>query len=224
MTKKIITFAIATLFLLSFIASSSAITGRLGNSRMILTLDEGETVERSLLIQNFNDVKLTIELDAAGALADSIEIRDTMFELSPGEEKKAFFTVTADKPGTTESKINVRFTPEEGNGIGLSSTIIVIAPGENEETEDDGGILGFLGGNDEEAEVSEEDEPGVNVGFGNNPNSQVDSGSQNSEGMSAMSILGISTVVLIIIFVVLMVYANNKNKTKAKKRQRRPRA
>ena len=141
------------------INSVYAITGTIGNAKMILRGEIGDTIERSILVRNVNDVKLNIKVFVTGDLAKNIELKEEEFELEPGEEKKVYFTIYADEPGTYESKINVQFTPEEGNGVGLSSTIILIAKGEgnkNYEKEENGG--GGVGGKEEIEGESEESE------------------------------------------------------------------
>jgi ABC-type maltose transport system permease subunit len=225
MNKSTITLTLTAILLFSLIANVSAITGRLGNSRMILNLDEGETIERYILIQNHNDVPLTIDLEPVGELADSVELNEESFVLQPGDEKKAYFTITADKPGTTETKINVRFTPEEGSGVGLSSTIIVVAPGENQNTDDDdGSFFDFLSGDnsDDDSDDSSDEDPNVNIDIGNNPD--LEPQTSPSVGMSTPMILTISTIILVVVFIALLVYASSRSKTKSKKRSGRPRA
>lgn len=214
MEKRNITFLVLTLLAFSLISNASAITGRLGNSRMILNLDEGETAERYVLVQNHNDVALTIELAASGDLADSITLSEESFVLQPGEEKKAYFTIKAAKGGTTESKINVRFTPEEGTGVGLTSTIIVVAPGENTEDDEDN--------SDAEIEINETDSnsTGFNFNIGNNPSLEENEG--NSVKTSPLTILLIVTVLLILAFIILIIYASRKSKVVVKKGLRRP--
>ncbi len=110
------------------------ITGSIGNGRMILRAETGEKIEKYVKVINSNDVSVNIEVFASGDLAEHIEIKDKNFTLAPKEEKNAYFTIDVEKPGTTESNINVKFSPiEGGNGIGLSSTVIVIAGGEDKE-------------------------------------------------------------------------------------------
>ena len=111
------------LILISFV---SAITGSMGNARMILTAEVGDQIEKYILVKNVNNVSLDIELFASGDLEDSITILDDSFSLAPGDEKKAKFLIDVTKGGTTETSINVKFTPVDGgNGVGLMSTVIV---------------------------------------------------------------------------------------------------
>jgi len=123
--NKLIFLSLLMMFIL--IGDVLAITGSIGNARMVLRAKTGEEIEKYILVKNVNDVALDIELFASGDLESYVDIKDKEFRLEPGEEKKAYFTIKVAKEGTTETKINVKFTPEEGNGVGLSSSVIVIA-------------------------------------------------------------------------------------------------
>lgn len=125
---------IAFLLILSSFASVSAIVGRLGNSRMVLYLNPGETAERYLSVENANDIPLTISLTVSGGLADNLVLKEKNFSLEPGESRKVYFTVEAKETTITETKINVMFTPPEGTGVGLTATVVVMPP--NEENND----------------------------------------------------------------------------------------
>jgi hypothetical protein len=126
--KKSIALCVFSIFvILAFAGNIFAITGAIGNARMVLRMEKGEKAEKYILVRNVNNVSLEIELSAEGDLKNSIKIKDTKFSLGVGDEKKAAFTITASKDGTSESRINVKFTPTDGkNGVGLSSTIIVV--------------------------------------------------------------------------------------------------
>ena len=202
-TKRSLLLALLILLIFASLASqvsAQKITGSIGNSRMILRLEEGESVRKSVLVRNVNDISLKVDVTASGDLAESIELEETSFELAAGEEKKVYFTIKATKGGTTESKINIRFTPEEGNGIGLSSTVIVIAPGESETAVDS---------EDETADSTAEDDSG----FSFNPSStSVPNSSAQKINFSPLTILIISSGVLSVLFIILMIYAFKKLK------------
>jgi len=126
--KKKIVFVISFLVALILIINVLAITPSIGNARMILKATTGDILEKSILVKNTNDVAVNIILTASGDLQNSIIIKDSNFTLQPNEEKNAEFTIKVTKTGTTETKINVQFTPVgERNGAGLFSTIVVIA-------------------------------------------------------------------------------------------------
>lgn len=122
-------------------ANVFALTAKIGNARMVLRGETGEKVEKFVNVINDNDVAVDIEIDASGALADYVDIKDNKFRLGPGEEKKAYFTIYAVQAGSTETKINVKFTPDEGNGVGFSSTVIFIAEGEDVEIKNNNSII-----------------------------------------------------------------------------------
>jgi len=115
----------------------NALTATIGNARMVLRLNVGEEVEKSILVRNDNNISVRIELEAEGDLAKSLILKDKSFVLNPKEEKKAYFSIKATKNGTTETKINVKFIPPEGSAVGLSSKIIVIAGGEDRDSSEE---------------------------------------------------------------------------------------
>jgi len=106
---------------------TSAITASIGNSRMVLRVGPGENIEKSILVRNINDVPVTIKFAVTGDLSKNVKLKDESFILQPGEEKNALFSIKADNANVTETKINVGFFPEDGNSVGLSSSIVVIA-------------------------------------------------------------------------------------------------
>jgi len=187
------------LLLFGFVGSVCAITGSIGNARMILRdVKTGDVIEKSILVKNVNEVPVDIELFASGDLADSIDIKDKSFRLGVGEEKKAYFTINVKKSGTTESKINVQFAPiDEGNGVGLSSTIIVIA-------EKGPGFFEGLFGGDEETNVSIGEE-------------SVDKQEDVSASSKIMKVSLSITSIVLLLFVVLLVIASQRKKGLEKK-------
>jgi len=206
--RLIVSVFLASLILLSVASQVSAITGRLGNSRMVLRPQLGEEIRRNLLIENVNDVPLTIELAASGDLAENVKFEENSFTLQPGEEKKAYFTIKTNEPGTTETKINVMFKPPQGSGVGLSANIVVIAGGET---------------SDENLDSVDDEEPENpdNSGFTFNPSPETNPPETGSSfKFTPMTILTISSAALIVIFLVLIIYSGKLSK---KKRSWRPR-
>jgi len=205
--KWILTALLLALLTVNLLSSVSALTARIGNSRMILRGELNEVFEKSILVQNVNDVLVTIELTPNGDLADSVKLEEESFILNPGEEKKAYFTIKAEKGGTTETKISVRFVPEEGNSVGLSSTIIIITDSDvKQNNEENKNII----------ENSPENQ-GVNVIFGRS--SSQDADNNEDSNISPAIILSLSTIVLIAIFAALLFYHTKLNaKKRVKKR------
>lgn len=174
-----------------------AITASIGNARMILTAETGDTIEKSILVKNVNDVAVKIELFATGDLAEDITIKDDNFTLQPGEEEKAYFTIDVKKSGKTESKINVQFTPVDGkNGAGLSSTIIVIAGGENV---DDG-------------------DTNTDTNANTNSSSTGITGNVIGKLDKNMIALGSTLIIALVFIVVLIIYYRSRKKVNSEKK------
>ncbi|MBS3098751.1 hypothetical protein J4462_00915 [Candidatus Pacearchaeota archaeon] len=197
------------LILLLSLTSVSAITASIGNSRMVLRLSIGEEVEKYVLVKNINDVPITIDISVSGDLADSVELIDEQFVLNPKEEKKAYFRISTDEKRTTETKINVKFTPEEGQGVGLSSTVVLIA---NDDMTNDEEQFDELSDeiNEEDTQDEENDDAGE---FNFNPRNVPD---EEEKGLSITQLLILSSAILVLVFVILIVYANKVNRRKKK--------
>jgi len=208
--KTLIVILLFVLISVSLISYASAITGSIGNARMIISKDSegdeiniGDEIKKYVLVRNSNNVSVDIDIFASGDLADYIDIEDDKFTLVAGEEKKAYFVVKVGKGGTTESRINVQFTPPEGSGVGLSSTVIVVEKGQ-------GGFLDQLfGNNDEEEDPTQQ---GVTLStshtIGGNGNSDDESKGMN--GRIVFVIILTSTVVVIFIVVLVLYYLKMK--------------
>ncbi|MDD5191952.1 MAG: hypothetical protein PHH54_04990 [Candidatus Nanoarchaeia archaeon] len=198
MDKKFV--LIGLLMTLMLIGSVLAITASIGNARMILDdAKTGDTIERSIAVKNTNDVAVKIKLFATGDLAEDIKIKDDNFTLNAGEEKKAFFTIKVKKAGETESKINVQFTPVDGkNGAGLSSTIIVVASGEDVNDGEDTNADTNTGNSNDHTNSS-------STGITGNVIGKLDKN---------MIALGTTLIVALVFIVVLIIYYRPKKKIK----------
>ncbi len=104
--------------------NGGSMTASIGNSRIVLRLSAGEEVERYILVRNVNEFPVSISLSAGGDLKNKITISESSFILNPGEEKRAYFNITAQNSGTKESFINALFSAEGKNSVGLKSIII----------------------------------------------------------------------------------------------------
>lgn len=195
-----IILGIFILLLMIFVSNVYAITGSIGNARMVLRPELGDKIEKSILVRNINDVPVNIELVVLGDLEKYITIKDNNFTLQPEEERKAFFVIDVQKGGVTETKINVKFTPTDGeNGVGLSSTIILIV----EEEEGDWNLLNLFDNKEENSTVS--------IGQKSN---------DVSKEKSKLLILGsLSTFVLFIILLILVFLTSRHIK---KRRENKP--
>lgn len=193
---------IVSLILCSFV---SAITGSLGNARMVLRADVGDSIDKYLTIKNVNDIPITIEIAASGDLEDYIKIKESNFTLSPGEERKADFTVYVAKNGTTETKLNVKYSQEKGSGVGLSSTVIVIANGDDSDIDED----------DFDIEDAGNEDSGISNTL-TNINSRI-----KSSFSSPVLIAGLVTFFILIIFLILLIIYYKKSRTKEKINRKR---
>ncbi|MBS3081122.1 hypothetical protein J4221_06635 [Candidatus Pacearchaeota archaeon] len=188
--NRILFSLIIVVLLISYV---QAITGSIGNARMVLRLKQWEKIEKCILVKNVNDVAVNVGVSQTGELAEYINLKDKEFSLEPKTEKKACFDLMAAKSGTTESKINIKFAPVDGkNGVGLSSTIIVIA---------------------------EESEPGLlNNIFADSSDNSEDVDAESGQALTGNKILkktvivssGITIVLFAILLVLLVLYSKKK--------------
>lgn len=136
MERKVVSVVLIILVLFSFmsVVHAEKVTVSLRNAKMVLRLDAGETIERGVGVINTNDFSVNVEVTADGDLVNDMEIKDGKFILAAGEERKVYFTLTApNSAGITESKVLVKFLPEEGNGVATASQIVVIVGANGED-------------------------------------------------------------------------------------------
>lgn len=207
MAKKVLLSIIIITLLLVNLSTILAITASLGNARMILRLDVGQSVEKYVLVKNVNDVPVIINITVSGDLKDYVTLKDKSFALNSGEEKKAYFTIKAGKNTTTETKIDVKFTPiGEKHGVGLSSTIIVVPTGGNLSD-----IETSENNNSDSENIDNETETGID-----NQNQEKSPGitqSIKNIKISPVGILLLITGTIFLIFIILVIiYYLRKNK------------
>jgi len=210
-------FIIISVIILINITFVSAITGSMGNAKMILYPEvNGFTttiIEKSILTKNVNDIPINVTLQVDEAGKEFLELIDESFTLPAGEEKKAEFLVKVRKEGTYNGKINVFFSPFEGKepGVVLSSNIIVIAKKDQNYEEIDEGS--------EDVEDID-DEEGVSVSFGGTPPENLDSDSESSISLKGI-MFGMSFILIVVLggLIHLMVTRlNGKNKKRRVKK------
>ncbi|MFH1510527.1 MAG: hypothetical protein ABIF10_02455 [Candidatus Woesearchaeota archaeon] len=128
---------IATVVFCLGLPSVSALTASIGNARMIIHTDaspeQPAVIQKSIRVNNVNDVPVQIGLRSQGDIKDYTEVLDKGFTLQPGETVDARFVITLEYGGTYEGKILVDFFPVEGSTkqtpVGLASTVIIISQG-----------------------------------------------------------------------------------------------
>lgn len=192
----------------------SAITGSIGNSRMILYPEfDGKTatsIEKSILVKNVNNASINITLKIAEDSDDFLELIDNEFVLGAGEEKKARFLVLIKKEGKYNGKINVFFTETEGKGPGvvLTSSISAIT---TKAGETNGKDNADDNANPENNTSSDEDGVGINIGGAVIKD-------EEKKPLTMPQILIWSSLVLLIISIVLLVAAIKKQKERKKRK------
>jgi len=204
--KKSLTVILGVVVLLSLINPVYALTGSIGNARMILYPEVNgwftTTIEKTILVRNVNDenVNITLQTDEEGE--KFLEIVDKEFTLAPGEEKKAQFKVKVKKEGNYEGRINVFFSPISGKGAGvaLSSTITVIAKKDQ----------GYQENPEESEEDIQEEDTGDITGEVTNEN-------DGSSGIKGILILSLSSLFLLGVLIFLMFFVKKKKVKKGGK-------
>lgn len=204
--KKTLVFAFAIVVLMTGIMMVSAVTGSIGNGKMVLYPEvngwTNTVIPKTILVNNVNDMPVNITLKLDSNASDFIDLVDETFILEAGESKKAEIVIKVKKEGTYEGRVNVFFKPVEGNeaGVVLSSTIVVIAKKDT--------------GYEEDEENSEEEQENEDVLNPENP------GEQNKPS-KLIAVWGISTLVLVIILLVLLYIWGKKRKKRKTKVKRK---
>jgi hypothetical protein len=206
--KRSLVLAFAILLLITSSVLVSAITGSMGNARVVLYPEvngfTNTVIERTILVKNVNDIPLNITLNADENATKFTEIIDKTFILQPGEEKDARFNVKVRKVGNYQGSINVFFRPANGTegGVVLSSTIIVIAK-KNQGYEDDN------------TDTNTEDNTD------NSTNTDNETGTQEPSKIPKIVLYwGIGLIVLIIVLLLLLYIWNTKGRRSKKRKNK----
>jgi len=132
--QKILIFLVALMTLISF---STALTAKTMNGLMVVRLQTGQTIDKTITLINDNDVVVRINTFVTGNLSENIKLLENNFTIEPGETKDLRFTITATQPGKTENTIYSGFLEDgkvKGVGVGVPSKIIIIANGSSTST------------------------------------------------------------------------------------------
>lgn len=206
--RKTVIIGLFLILIIGFVGYVSALTGSIGNARMVIHGNVGDSVNKYILVKNVNNESVNIKIEKEGDLADYLTLKEDNFTLGPGEDKKAEFTIKIAKEGTTETKLNVKFAPVDGkNGVGLSSTIVVVAG------EDDGSVDSGNNGTGDDTGTTDTDSTSLIDSI-----TQKLFGKDSQIGSNIISFKGIAisiTILLVIIFIVL--YLISKKRAKKKK-------
>jgi hypothetical protein len=196
----IIVFALSIIILSS---SVYAITGSLGNARMVLYAEVGDTIHKTILVKNVNNESINITAFASGDLEKDITLKDKSFILQPNSDKNVQFDLKVTKKGTFETKINIQFSSIEGKGagVGLSSTIVLVASGQGE------------------TPVEDNNQNNVN----DSQNKTQDNTSDNSTAQIQISPVliaaGAFTILLIVLLIILLIISKKKRGVMGRKKR-----
>ncbi len=206
MIKRLGVMVVILFIVLVSVGAVSAITGAMGNARMILYPEvNGLTyteIEKSLLIKNVNNESINITLQIDEETGKFIELIDESFILEPKTEKKAQFIVKVKEEGTYKGKIAVFFSGlgKQKAGVALSSEVIVIARKDQ----------GSRGGGGDSGGVGQEDTGGV----------ISDESGEKKSSLTTSGLLIVPVLVLSIILVALMIIMMKKRKKGDKRRKK----
>lgn len=203
--RRLVLLGFIVLIILGFAGYVSAITGSVGNARMIVRAQVGEEIDKYIVVKNVNNVSVNIEIWAEGNLSKYIDFKENNFTLAPGGEKKVDFTIKAVEEGTTETKIKIKFVPTEGgNGVGLTSTVIVIAGKDDGTVDDETDII------DESDTASDESDTSQNLTAITGKITDKINNGVKSIGIKGIVIL--ITIVLAIILITLVIFMKKSSK------------
>ena len=104
-----------------------ALSASIQPPKIILRGEAPGSVDSSINVMNPNNESITVGINATGAIADIIQLSEESVILAANETKKIDFTVNLLEEGNYTGEILFLFTPEEGQGVALSSQIIVLA-------------------------------------------------------------------------------------------------
>lgn len=128
-------FVFAILLIILNLSTVFALTASMGNVKMVLYPDvyPGETtiINRSIKVNNVNDIEVRILLSTEGNFSNIINIIDGNFTLGVNESRDAKFQILLNESGRYDGKIFVTFDPQgntiNASPVGLASNIIIFA-------------------------------------------------------------------------------------------------
>jgi hypothetical protein len=203
--KKTLMFTFAILSLILCTVFASAVTGSMGNAKMVLYPEvngwTNTVIEKTILINNVNDIPINITLRTDENASKFVDLIDENFILEPGETRKAQIEIHVKKVGTYTGSVNVFFKPIDSKeaGVVLSSQIVVIAS--------------------KNTGYEEEKEP-TNTSKENTE--ETITGNENTSGTGPSKLIkfwGISTFTLLVILLILLyIWGKKRNKSKRKRK------
>lgn len=132
--KRVGVLFIAFILILPIVYS---LTAAVGNARAVLNMnaspEKPAVLQRTILVQNRNEIPIKATLMVDKKFEKFIEIIDKELTVEPGKSKNARYTLTMDRGGDFEIKINVLFESADPtikeNKVGMSATLIIHSNG-----------------------------------------------------------------------------------------------
>jgi hypothetical protein len=201
--------ALVLILILIGLPLASAVKAKIGNSRMVLRPEVGEKVEKFIRVINDNPDPVNIEITATGDLAENVQFEEANFILEPNTEKNAIFTIFSNTAEKTETKILVAFKPDEGNGAGLASVVILIPEGEDIISSN---VVKDIDTDNENINDEPKEDTGVTFGSNAARAPKTSTISDSSFEFTPVGFLIFSTVTLMIVLAILFGFYNFKSK------------
>ena len=121
---KRLLFAVVLLLMVQPIFALSA---SIQPPKMILRGEAPGSVSGFVDVMNPNNESITVDVNVTGDIMGMVQLSNESFILDSNETQKVDFTINLEEGGEYIGEILFFFTPEEGQGVALSSQIIVLA-------------------------------------------------------------------------------------------------
>lgn len=113
-----------------------ALSASIQPPKMVLRGEAPGSVSGFVDVMNPNNESVTVDVTPRGDIAGLLELSNTNITLEFNETKRVDFDIELKSPGNYTGEILFVFKPPEGQGIALSSQIIVIAQAKSGTTSD----------------------------------------------------------------------------------------
>ena len=104
-----------------------ALSASIQPPKMILSGEAPGSVSGSVNVMNPNNESITVNINVTGGIIGMVQLSNESLLLDSNETQKIDFTIAFIEEGNYVGELLFFFTPEQGQGVALSSQIIVIA-------------------------------------------------------------------------------------------------
>ena len=131
MSEKLFTILVLIVFSLILFNSVNALIIYLRPPKMVIRLNTSDTVERSLIVENHNNISLEINATVTGNISQVITIKNPYFKMEPNDSKTIDFVTKVSDPGAYIGQIIVTYTSGVIKSVQVPSDITVMAYGDS---------------------------------------------------------------------------------------------